>query len=196
MQAAETPLFPLSSVLFPGGSLRLRIFETRYLDMIGRCLKADAEFGVVAIRRGSEVGAADFYSVGTLARTIDWYDAGPGILGIGAIGTRRFRVVEARRQNDGLYTAETRTPSGHEAEISPDQLAWGRELLDRLLDRAPHRYEPAERNLRDPDWVSWRLAELLPLPLVTRQELLESGNAAKRLARLAEIVEELGHGEQ
>ncbi len=58
----ELPLFPLQTVLFPGGPLNLRIFETRYLDMVASVLRGDNRFGVVAIRAGSEVGEAETFT--------------------------------------------------------------------------------------------------------------------------------------
>ena len=87
----EVPLFPLNTVLFPGGPLPLRIFETRYLDMVSRCMKDDLPFGVLLIREGAEVGPAATCDVGTLARIVDWYQGSDGLLGVTAIGTERFR---------------------------------------------------------------------------------------------------------
>ena len=72
----ELPLFPLATVLFPGGPLSLRIFETRYLDMVASVLRGDNRFGVLAIRAGSEVGEAETFSVGTTAEIVDWQDNG------------------------------------------------------------------------------------------------------------------------
>ena len=85
----QVPLFPLRTVLYPGGPLPLRIFESRYIDMIGRCLKTDSLFGVLLIKEGSESGAATTYDVGTLARITDWYQGSDGLLGITARTRRR-----------------------------------------------------------------------------------------------------------
>ena len=93
----EIPLFPLSTVLFPGGVLPLRIFEARYLDMIGECLREQKGFGVCAIRSGSEVGrAASCYNVGTLAAVEDFGRSEDGLLAIVAHGERRFRILHSR----------------------------------------------------------------------------------------------------
>ena len=102
----EVPLFPLRTVLFPGGPLPLRIFEQRYLDMISSCLKRDEPFGVVLIRSGSEVGSAEVYDSGTLARITDWYQGSDGLLGITATGTDRFRIRSSSRQPDGLLIGD------------------------------------------------------------------------------------------
>ena len=102
----QVPLFPLNTVLFPGGPLPLRIFEPRYLDMLSRCMKADAPFGVVLIREGGEVGPATTREVGTLATVTDWYKGSDGILGVTAVGTQRFRLLSAERLADGLNVGD------------------------------------------------------------------------------------------
>ena len=83
----QVPLFPLNTVLFPGGPLPLRIFEPRYIDMISERMKADAPFGVLLIREGQEAGAATTFHIGTLARIADWYQGSDGLLGVTAIGS-------------------------------------------------------------------------------------------------------------
>ncbi|HEY7377666.1 MAG TPA: LON peptidase substrate-binding domain-containing protein, partial [Steroidobacteraceae bacterium] len=98
----EIALFPLNTVLFPGGPLPLRIFEPRYIDMVRRCLREQRGFGVVLIRSGNEVGPAEFESVGTLARIVDFHALSDGLLGLVNVGERRFRVISRRRQDDGL----------------------------------------------------------------------------------------------
>ena len=96
-------LFPLHSVLFPGGALPLRIFEARYVDMISDCMRCESPFGVIAINEGSEVGATPtFHSTGTLA-TIETWDQGPdGLLHIRARGTQRFHILSHHVRGGGL----------------------------------------------------------------------------------------------
>ena len=81
----QVPLFPLNTVLFPGGPLPLRIFEPRYLAMVSDCVSNDSPFGVLLIRKGGETGPASTHEVGTLARISDWYQGSDGLLGITAI---------------------------------------------------------------------------------------------------------------
>ena len=102
----QIPLFPLRTVLFPGGPLPLRVFETRYLDMVSRCLRDDLEFGVVLLTAGAETGEARTVSVGTAARITDWYQGSDGILGITAEGRERFRLTSLSQQDDGLYLGD------------------------------------------------------------------------------------------
>ena len=104
---AEVALFPLNTVLFPGGPLPLRIFEPRYMDMVRRCMRERSAFGVVLILGGSEVGAVTSTAeIGTTARIADFYPLPDGLLGIACLGERKFRVRERRRQADGLNIAE------------------------------------------------------------------------------------------
>ena len=101
---AEIPLFPLRTVLFPGGPQPLRVFEPRYLDMLSRCMKTDSRFGVILIQEGQETGPADLWEVGTAARVVDWYMGSDSVLGITTLGTRRFRLRSRSIQPDGLNT--------------------------------------------------------------------------------------------
>jgi Lon protease-like protein len=98
------PLFPLNLVLFPDGPLPLRIFETRYYDMVRRCMREGRGFGVVAIREGREVGLGetDVYEVGTMADITDFHQLADGLLGLSCVGRQRFRIVQRSRQADGL----------------------------------------------------------------------------------------------
>ena len=96
----QVPLFPLNTVLFPGGPLPLRIFEARYIDMISERMRSEAPFGVLLIKDGEEVGDSSTYEVGTLARITDWYQGSDGLLGVTAIGGQRFRLQSAERQAD------------------------------------------------------------------------------------------------
>ncbi len=104
---AALPLFPLGTVLFPGGPLALRIFEPRYVDMIGRCMREGTPFGVVLILDGAEVGELrDVAGIGTTARIVDFTRMPDGLLGITCCGERRFRVLKRSRQADGLNVAD------------------------------------------------------------------------------------------
>ena len=109
MNKIEVPLFPLHTVLYPGGPLPLRVFEARYLDMISHCLKSETNFGVVLIREGKETGPVTMHEVGTLARITDWYQGSDGLLGVTAIGEnimdaklKAYRAVKCIRW-DGAW---------------------------------------------------------------------------------------------
>ena len=108
-EKTELPLFPLHTVLFPGGPVPLRVFETRYLDMVSSCLKGEGDFGVILIEEGSETGPVSLHETGTVARIRDWYQGSDGILGLTVVGERRFRLQSVARQHDGLNVARVRT---------------------------------------------------------------------------------------
>jgi Lon protease-like protein len=172
----QLPLFPLQTVLFPGGALPLRIFEIRYLDMIGRCHKAGAPFGVVSLSHGSEVrrpaasdmasGAAGdgfaaeaFFPVGTLARITRLERPQAGLLLIHCSGTQRFRIQRSAQQKYGLWVADVELLGDDAAVAVPDDLAFTREALRTLVRNIEHSIEQnleqhgaadAERPLRPP----------------------------------------------
>ena len=100
------PIFPLNTVLFPGGPLPLRIFEPRYIDMVSASMKSDTPFGVLLIKDGEEAGPATTYEVGTLAKITDFYQGSDGLLGVTALGGQRFRLISNERQHDGLNIGE------------------------------------------------------------------------------------------
>ncbi len=190
----ELPLFPLDTVLFPGGVLPLRIFETRYLDMVSACLRTDAGFGVVAIHEGHEAGSqpVSIHPVGTLARIVDFDQLDDGLLGITCLGVQRLRVVGHRVQPDQLLLGQARWLP--DDPILPPLR--GHEPLVRVLRDLLEREELASYtrflapNWDDAAWVGNRLAEILPLPLTIRQRLLEMTEPLRRLDILLTIFQE------
>jgi len=184
----EVALFPLNSVLFPGGRLPLRIFEQRYMDMAKACLRDGARFGVCLIREGREVGAPALPAeVGTLARIGAWDMPQLGLLHVTAHGEQRFRILERRVQRDGLALASIELLSLDEDSAIPQSCAGCVKLLERVIAQQAGLFEPPHR-LDSASWVSSRLAELLPLPLPAKQELLELGDARARIERLNALL--------
>lgn len=192
MSKSEIPLFPLHAVLFPGGALPLRIFEPRYLDMVSGCMKHGTGFGICLIREGREIGeAALVHEVGTFARIADWRTRHDGLLGITAVGERRFRILRTEVQQNQLVVAEVEfLPDDPVAEI-PERFLPMAKLLRRVIDQIGDRYASEERNYRDAGWVGRRLAELLPLPLDQKQYLLQLADPEQRLERLYGMLEGL-----
>lgn len=183
------PLFPLHTVLFPGGLLSLRIFETRYLDMISRCLRDSSGFGVCLIAAGAEVGeAAEVRPVGTLARIVDWSSLPDGLLGVTVQGERRFRVLRSEVREDRLRVAEVELLAESDPRPLPEDYAALAALLARLLDELGGVYARGPRRLDDAGWVGGRLVELLPLDLEFKQSCLELDDVLLRLARLREAM--------
>ncbi len=184
----KVPLFPLNTVLFPGGPLPLRIFEPRYLKMISDCLKTDSPFGVLLIRDGRETGPATTHEVGTLARITDWYQGSDGLLGVTAIGEQRFRVISSTRQADGLNIGEVEVLPEEPVVPLPDEYSGMTEILESVLDDLGRLYEPLERRMDNAGWVTSRFVEILPIDLEQKQACLEQGDAMKRLELVKELL--------
>jgi uncharacterized protein len=184
----EVPLFPLHTVLFPGGRLPLRIFEQRYMEMAKTCLKDNAPFGVCLIHQGKEVGEpAVPVGVGCLARIAEWDMPQLGVLQVTARGESRFRILDQRVQADGLVRASIELlPEGEDVPL-PQAAARYAKLLERVIEQHPALLERPHR-LDSSAWVSARLAELLPLPLEAKQALLETENGRARLEKLDAFV--------
>jgi Lon protease-like protein len=181
-------LFPLNIVLFPGGPLPLRIFETRYLDMVGRCLREDRGFGVALIREGNEVGPAHTYEVGTLATITDFNQLPDGVLGISCVGRQRFRILGRSVARDGLNLAEVDVLEPEPNVSVPAHHARLADLLNTVLPQLGEAYTGISMRLEDAAWVGHRLAEILPIDLHEKQNLLEMDDPVQRLDALAPMA--------
>lgn len=187
----QLPLFPLNVVLFPGGVLPLRIFEPRYLDMVSECMKQGSGFGVMTIEEGTDTDhSACFHALGTVAEIVDFDRLDNGLLGITCRGGERVLIQSQYRRDDQLIIGE-----GEPQEVEPDVPvdATHRPLtsfLGNILER--EEVEPYRRWLREDwhsaNWLGFRLAELLPLPLSVKHHLLEMRDARERLDILATIL--------
>jgi Lon protease-like protein len=185
----NVPLFPLQTVLYPGGPLPLRIFEARYLDMISECLKSGDPFGVLLIRSGSETGPASTYEVGTLARISDWYQGSDGLLGVTATGDRRFRLVSSRRRSDGLNLGEIEILGESPHMALPENCRPLATILAGVLDDLGKLYENLERHYDDAGWIAYRFAEILPISSAEKQTCLELDDPLARLNIVRNVLE-------
>ena len=189
MSLRELPLFPLSTVLYPQGPLPLRIFETRYVDMVRRCLKGGTGFGVVLIVRGREAGsAAVTAAIGTEARIVDFDQLEDGLLGLTCIGQQRIRISRAWQQADGLNVGEVEDlPADAELPV-PTDCAELRAVLEKVWPDLARTYSHVPTRFDDAGWVANRLAELAPLDPAVRQSLLEASDPLERLRVLAPLI--------
>ncbi|MFC4308994.1 LON peptidase substrate-binding domain-containing protein [Steroidobacter flavus] len=184
------PLFPLNTVLFPGGPLRLRIFEPRYLDMVSRCMRENSSFGVALITEGREAGGtARTTTIGTTARIVDFERLDDGLLGITARGGQRFTILEVKTQADGLNIADVEWIADEPAMEIPDDLAILAELLKQAFVQVGAVYGDEPPHYESATWVGMRLAEILPLPMPEKQQCLEMDNAVERLRLLRERLD-------
>lgn len=178
----DIPLFPLGSVLFPGGILSLKVFEQRYLDMAAECLRAKTPFGVCLIASGKEVGEpATPHAVGTLAHIRDADMAQLGILMLKVQGGRRFRIVSSSVQADGLLRATVELLDEAEGCDVPSAQQGLLPLLKKIVsDLGPDKM-PEPHAFDDAAWVGYRLTEILPVQALAKQKLLELDDPISRL---------------
>ena len=191
LETTTIPFFPLPAVLFPDGPLPLRVFETRYLDMVSRCMKDETEFGVLLILSGSETGDARMVSIGTTARIRDWYQGSDGILGITAVGVRRFRMTSINKEADGLYVGEVDDLEFERRQPLPDEYRQMAALLEVVIDDLGKLYENLERHYDDATWVGRRFAEILPISQAQKQRCLEMNDPVERLAFMRPLLRSL-----
>lgn len=206
------PLFPLSTVLFPGGLLPLRIFEVRYLDMIGRCHQAGAPFGVVTLTEGEEVRrptsrAERFAEVGTLARIVDLQRPQPGLLLVRCEGLQRFIVRRSETLRHGLWVADVALLSDDPpVPVPPDLQPVARALmtvLQTLQSRqdasanageapAAGSFFAGDARYDDAGWLANRWCELLPAPAALKQRLMALDNPLVRLELVNDLLQRTG----
>ncbi len=189
----SVPIFPLNTVLFPGGLLPLRVFETRYMDMTRERMKSNLPFGICLIKDGKEVGSpAVPEATGCMARIIDWDMQQLGVLHLRNLGEQRFRIISQSVSEQGLVTAEVELIPD-DAEIGlPAEFSACAQLLQMItLDQdaeifaQPHRFDSAT-------WVGNRLAEVVPIPPSARQKLLELTDSRMRLEILHRFLAQRG----
>ena len=197
------PLFPLGAVLFPDGLLSLRVFEVRYLDMMNKCRKAGAPFGVVSLTQGGEVrqpGVTEAFSqVGTLASIHDVDSPQPGLMLVRATGGQRFRIKASDQLKHGLWVADVESVPADLSVPIPDDLKGTAQALQRLIQSLQLKPDSAGPmpllppwKLDDCGWVANRWCELLPLPVALKQRLMELDNPLVRLELVSDVLTRTG----
>ena len=197
MTMYSIPLFPLNLVIFPEGILPLRIFEMRYLDMVRACLRNKSNFGVVALVVDSTSklkNGLPFANVGTSFTIIDVNVTEPGLMNIRCLGQKRFRIKSAFQQVDGLWLGEVEDIENDATMIIPDDLKMTQEYMQQLIETLSEQniadeYLPFIKPFKvsDCNWVANRWCEILTMPLIQKQRMLELDSPLVRL----ELVQDL-----
>jgi len=198
-----TPLFPLGTTLFPGGVLPLRVFEVRYLDMVKKCIADGDGFGVVALLSGKEVRTPDgeetLATHGTMARIDSWTSPMPGLIHMRCTGTGRFELAGAECGQFGLWRGRATPIADDPSAPIPAKLQSVANRLGQFIsglqkDRVPEDEMPIGRPyfLDESGWVANRWAELLPLPVTTKQYLLTMTDPVERLAWIHDYLQQRG----
>lgn len=182
----ELPLFPLKTVLLPGNTLSLKVFETRYLDMIAECMREDSTFGIILIYKGEETqGDTDIHSIGTTAKISDWQDRADGLLGVTALGLERFEIISTRNQDNGLTVGKVKILTEIAEVDIPEQFYYMLELLNHI---SAQEGKIPDNNLNFSEMM-YRLIYQLPLDTNLKQRLLEIPNCGDRAVILhAELI--------
>ncbi len=185
------PLFPLKSVIFPGGVLPLRIFEPRYLDMVKQCVRDQAEFVICLIKDGSEVGIAKHYKIGTACRIVDWETLPDGLLGVTAQGVQRVEINNSEVQSNQLLVGDIKRLSELDDEPLPEEFDEWAQLLAVIIRQIGKPFNEQAQELSSARWVSARLAEYLPFELEKKQRILEIDHPLVRLEHLKDMLKDI-----
>ena len=201
MSAAVTPaagaqriyIFPLNTVLFPGGTLPLKIFEQRYIEMTKVCIKNEQPFGVCLIKEGREIGTpAVPQDIGCLARIAQWDMPQLGVFQLQVEGLQRFRIVNAEVEKIGLISAAIEHLA-HDSEVAPEQTLCS-DVLKAIIEKIGAEHFPSPHRFDDAAWIGYRLSEVLPISLNIKQQLLRMTDPQARLSQLGEILSKQGLG--
>ena len=187
------PLFPLKTVLFPGALLGLKVFETRYLDLMSECMRQGTPFGVICLRQGQEAtrdrtaeAATELEDVGVLVRIDDVDAEQAGILSVRCTGTQRFRRIgEPGRRDNGLWTSQAELiPDDPPRAPGPAMATTVAALAEAIGKLKEHDQQPFAEPYRldDAGWVANRWCELLPVPLAAKQKLMALDDPVIRLS--------------
>jgi uncharacterized protein len=192
-------LFPLQAVLFPGGLLRMKVFEPRYVDLVTTCLREQRPFGVVALKSSREARRAEdgqhFEVTGTLAELVDVDSERPGILQVRCRGVQRFVVTRSDPQTDGLWRAQTRLlPNDALLAPTPALLEAVRGLASAIASLKGRGSEPflSPHRFDDAGWVANRWCEILPISTVAKQRLMELPDPMVRLQLVDDFLSSRG----
>ena len=186
----ELPLFPLNTMVFPDGILPLRIFEPRYISMVSDCMKNHKPFVVVLIQAGNEGDKHSFFhQLGTLMQIIDFDQLDDGLLGVTCRGLTRGRVIASWTESNGLVMGSVQKLEAQTAQLLQDKYQTMSDFLRETLELEELKAyrEGLIEDWDNQTWLSYRLAELLPLSQSKKQSLLEVGTVS-RLNQLQSVM--------
>ena len=184
----KIPLFPLQTILFPGGPLSLRVFERRYLDMVSSCMASDQLFGIILNKPSSTNDKNNFSKIGTLAQIVDWDQGSDGVLGLKVIGKERFILTSHYTDENGLNMGEIEKLEPEKKLLLPEEYVTLSAILETILNEFSELYASVTKDFNDASWVGYRLAEILPIELSQRQIYLEIDEPLDRLELLKTFI--------
>jgi Lon protease-like protein len=186
------PLFPLNSVLFPGASIPLQIFEDRYKQMLQDCLDSDSRFGIVLIKSGREVGeAAEPHTIGTVAHIVQSQEIDGGRFLISATGVQRFEISEILDRRPYISARVNLLAEDQDSWLPNTEMEVVRQAFTKyanLVSGLSGGWIRRARGPGDPVALSYHIAETLEVDLAEKQSLLEESSASKRLEAELDIL--------
>jgi len=187
----KTPLFPLNTLVCPGGKLPLRVFEPRYLDMVKRCLRSEEGFVVVMLKGSSDETSvsSQIYRVGTLVKIIDFDQDEQGILCIVSEGMHRVKISDPECQDDGLWLGNISKFDEDKFVSLPDEFSELQSVLKALVQHPVVKELNMDIDYDDGRQIGWRLTELLPLDNSQKQYLYELQDPIRRLEKISDQLD-------
>ncbi|MCE9641533.1 MAG: LON peptidase substrate-binding domain-containing protein [Betaproteobacteria bacterium] len=187
----QTYIFPLNTVLFPGGVLPLKIFEQRYIEMTKVCISEARPFGVCLIKEGRETGTpAVPQDIGCLARIAHWDMPQLGVFHLQVEGLQRFRILSSTVEKNGLISAAIERLE-NDSEVAPQETLCS-EVLKAIIEKIGADHFPSPHRFDDAAWIGYRLSEVLPISLDLKQQLLRMTDPQARLSELGKILSAQG----
>ncbi len=195
MSMRDLPIFPLPLVLNPGGELKLRIFEPRYLDMVRDCARSQTGFGVCSVLPAPGSDQRGICTMGCVAKIVDFNTLPDGLLGIDVIGLERFRIRKLHARSDGLSIASIEDLAAEPTLVVPAEFGLLADIVAGVMGE--DRSKPlGQDQLDNASWIGFRLSEVLPLELPERQQLIELTDPIERLRLLAEWLPRFQRGDE
>lgn len=189
MNHPEYALFPMPTVIFPGGIMPLRIFEPRYLDMVAQCMRDGRGFGVCAAQPASHGQFSAPQPAGTLVEIVDFDRLDDGQLGITVEGRQRFQVTSSHQADNGLWQGTIDLLTDGSDGPCPIEFAALKQVAAALIEQTGLPYEQRGADYDSANWLSARLTELLPFDAATKHDLLATDDPQERLRRIRPMVE-------
>lgn len=184
----KIPLFPLSSIVLPGGRLPLRLFEPRYIRMVSESMKEGTGFGICLAKPGEEGSLeTEPFPLGTIARVVDFDQGADGLLHITVLGEQEFTIETYESDPDGLLIGTVHPQALPEPVSIPATYSTLAVKLSQIIEHLEPHISFPDRDLNSAEWVCNRLLELLPIDATEKYEMLKSFDTESRLKALDDL---------
>ena len=186
----DIPIFPLKSIILPGGQFPLRIFERRYLDMTRNCLKNNTGFVIALTKKDSDY-ITSVYDYASYVEIVDWSQLDGGLLGITVEGKNIIKLDNYKLDEGNLLIG-----SGKEIETGLDYLIPQKyQILSKFYKKIYPEIKSYifhnKPKYNDANWVGFRLIECLPIQLNDKADLISMSEPLDRLERILHIIKRI-----